>query len=85
MTTIAISEEVKRELLKFISELQIKLGRRVNFDVVIRYLLMYRRKRNPRLLLEACRPISTKIAEDALKELYEERKGEECFEQHLGA
>ena len=43
MPTISISEDVKRELLKFASELQIKLGRRVDFDEAIRFLLMYRR------------------------------------------
>jgi len=35
MSTIAIKEETKRELLKFVSELQIKLGRRVDFDEAI--------------------------------------------------
>lgn len=42
MPTISISEDVKRELLKFASELQIKLGRRVDFDEAIRFLLMYK-------------------------------------------
>jgi len=75
MSTIAIKEETKRELLKFVSELQIKLGRRVDFDEAIRFLLMYRRKRNPKLLLEACIP--RKDVEEALKELYEERRRDE--------
>ncbi|RLI58541.1 MAG: hypothetical protein DRO67_10630 [Candidatus Asgardarchaeum californiense] len=75
MSTIAVREETKKELLKFVSELQIKLGRRVDFDEAIRFLLMYRRKRNPRLLLEAC--VATKNVEDAIKELYEERKKDE--------
>ena len=76
MTTIAVSEEVKRELLKFVSELQIKLGRRVDFDEAIRFLLARSKKKNQRLLLEACTP--TKIgADETLKELYMERKRDE--------
>ena len=75
MSTIAIKEETKRELLKFVSELQIKLGRRVDFDEAIRFLLMYKRKKNPNLLLEAC--ISREDVEKALKELYEERRKDE--------
>jgi len=73
MPTISVSEEVKRELLKFASELQMKLGRRVDFDEAIRFLLQ-KRRRNPRLLIEAC--ISSD-AKDALKELYEERRKDE--------
>ncbi|MCD6485023.1 MAG: hypothetical protein J7L47_07945 [Candidatus Odinarchaeota archaeon] len=75
MSTIAIKEETKKELLKFVSELQMKLGRRVDYDEAIRFLLMHKRKRNPRLLLEACVP--TESVEDALKELFEERKKDE--------
>ena len=74
MPTISVSEDVKRELLKFASELQMKLGRRVDFDEAIRFLLMYRRKKNPRLLIEAC---TSGDVEDALKELYKERKVDE--------
>ena len=74
MPTISISEDVKRELLKFASELQIKLGRRVDFDEAIRFLLMYRRKKNQRLLIEAC---TSGDVGKALKELYEERKIDE--------
>jgi len=84
MSTIAIKEETKRELLKFVSELQIKLGRRVDFDEAIRFLLMYRRKKNPKLLLEACTP--RKDVEEALKELYEERrKDERKYNRYLSA
>lgn len=45
MSTIAIKEETKRELLKFVSELQIKLGRHVDFDEAIKFLLFSRRKK----------------------------------------
>jgi len=84
MSTIAIKEETKRELLKFVSELQIKLGRRVDFDEAIRFLLMYRRKKRPKLLLEACTP--RRDVEEALKELYEERrKDERKYNRYLSA
>jgi len=45
MTTIAIKEETKRGLLKFVSELQIKLGRKVDFDEAIRFLLGFRKRK----------------------------------------
>ncbi|MGQ4833841.1 MAG: hypothetical protein ACP6IS_08085 [Candidatus Asgardarchaeia archaeon] len=84
MSTIAIKEETKRELLKFVSELQIKLGRRIDFDEAIRFLLMYRRKRKPRLLIEACTPMEN--VEEVLKELYEERKiDEKRFDRYFSS
>ncbi len=82
MPTISVSEDVKKELLRFASELQMKLGRRVDFDEAIRFLLMYRRKKNPRLLIEAC---GSGDVEDALKELYEERRiDERKYSRYLG-
>ncbi|MHA1594570.1 MAG: hypothetical protein ACTSXJ_05430 [Candidatus Baldrarchaeia archaeon] len=77
MAVILIGEEVKRELLRIVSELQIKLGRRVTLDEAIWFLLMYRRRKNPRLLLEACKPVSSDIADKALRELYRERRRDE--------
>ncbi|MGQ4915244.1 MAG: hypothetical protein ACP6IU_10965 [Candidatus Asgardarchaeia archaeon] len=75
MTTIAIKEETKRELLKFVSELQIKLGRRVDFDEAIKFLLFSRRKKNPELLLKAT--IKGVDAKKALDELRKERRADE--------
>jgi hypothetical protein len=46
MTTISVTENVKRALLKIASELQSKLGRRVDLNEAIRYLLT-RGKRIP--------------------------------------
>ncbi len=43
-TTIQVSEKTKRELLKFASELQARLGRRVSFDEAIMTLLEDRRR-----------------------------------------
>jgi hypothetical protein len=39
MTTISVTEDVKEALLKVVSELQLKLGRRVDLNEAIRYLL----------------------------------------------
>ena len=83
MTTISVSEEVKRRLLAIASELQIKLGRRVDFDEALRYLLDEREKK-PWLLDEACKPLPK--VEEALNELYRERKlDEERLERKIGS
>jgi len=70
MNTISVTEDVKEALLKIASELQLKLGRRVDLNEAIRYLLTKGIKR-PDLLEKACRPISG--FEDAYKELRKER------------
>jgi len=75
MTTISVTEDVKRRLLRVTSELQLKLKRRVDFNEAIRFLLVQRRERRPRLLMEACKP--TIGADEALKELTKERKRDE--------
>jgi len=74
MSTISIKEDVKEELLKFASELQIKLGRRVDYNEAIRHLLMQRRKR-PGLLKEACTPMPG--ADEARRALLGERRLDE--------
>ena len=74
MTTISVTEDVKEALLRVASELQIKLGRRVDLNEAIRYLLT-RGSRKPELLEEACRPLEG--FEEAYKELLEERRRDE--------
>lgn len=74
MSTISIKGDVKEELLKFASELQIRLRRRVDYNEAIRHLLM-RRRRHPALLKEACATIPG--AEDARRALVEERRRDE--------
>jgi len=71
MTTISVTEDVKEKLLKVASELQIKLGRRVDLNDALRFLVDQREK-NPRLLEEACS--ATTGVKEALKELVTERK-----------
>jgi len=74
MTTISVTDDVKDKLLKVASELQIKLGRRIDLNEAIRFLLVEKEKK-PQLLEEACRPMPE--AEKALKELHRERKLDE--------
>lgn len=74
MTTISVTSDVKDKLLKFASELQIKLGRRVDLNEALR-LLMLERERRPNLLDEACSPVPR--AEEAVRELQAERKLDE--------
>jgi hypothetical protein len=81
MTTISVKEDVKEDLLRYASELQVKMGRRVDFNEAIRFLLMERRKR-PSLLEEACAPAEG--AEDSKRALTEERRlDEERAEKRL--
>jgi len=71
MSTISIKEDVKEELLRYASELQIRLGRRVDYNEAIHHLLM-KGKKNPTLLKEATAPMPG--AQEARKLLVEERR-----------
>jgi len=74
MSTISVKEDVKEGLLRYASELQVKLGRRVDYNEAIRHLLLRNRK-HPTLLVEACAPIPG--AEEAKRALVEERRRDE--------
>lgn len=74
MSTIAVTEDVKKALLKIASELQLKWGRRVDLNDAIRYLITRGVKR-PDLLERACQPVPG--FEDAYKEMREERMRDE--------
>ena len=74
MTTISVSEDVKKKLLRVASELQIKLGHRVDLNEALSFLVDQREK-NPQLLEEACSPMNG--AKDAIQELEKERKVDE--------
>ena len=39
MTTISVTDDVKEKLLKIASELQIKLGRRVDLNEAVQFLI----------------------------------------------
>jgi hypothetical protein len=74
MPTISVTEDVKQKLLKLASELQTKLGRRVDPNEALRFLVDQREK-NPQPLEEACKP--TAGAMEAVEELQGERKLDE--------
>ena len=75
MSVIRVSKSTKIELLRYASELQRRLGRKVDFDEAIAYLLREVRRKRPELLIRACSPVEG--AEEILSELYEERKKDE--------
>jgi hypothetical protein len=75
MTTISVTEDVKQKLLEVASELQIKLGHRVDLNDALRFLVDQREK-NPQLLEEACKPVAG--AKVAIEELQKERKFDEA-------
>ena len=82
MTTIAVSEDVKRKLLKVASELQLKVGHRVDLNEALNFLINQREK-NVELLEEACKP--TVGVEETLEELRMERKNDEIrLERKIG-
>jgi len=72
-TTISVTEDVKEALLRVASELQMKMGRRVDLNEAIRYLLS--RNKRPDLLEEACKPAPG--FEEAYRELVEGRREDE--------
>lgn len=81
MTTISVTEDVKQKLLKVASELQIKLGRRVDLNEALMFLVD-KREKNAQLLEEACKP--TVEALEAVEELETERKLDETrFERKI--
>jgi len=82
MTTISVTEDVKQKLLKVASELQLKLGRRVDLNEALSFLVDQREK-NVQLLEEACKPVIG--AKEALEELQTERKHDEIrLERKIG-
>jgi len=75
MPVIRVSESTKRELLRYAAELQAKLGRKVSLDEAIANLLREAKERRPDLSLVACSPLP--LAEEMIRELYEERRRDE--------
>jgi predicted CopG family antitoxin len=82
MTTISVTEDVKQKLLKVASELQLKLGHRVDLNEALSFLVDQREK-NIQLLEEACKPVIG--VKEALEELQTERKrDEDRLERKIG-
>jgi len=76
MTTIMVKDDVKKDLLRYASELQLRLGHRVDYNEAIKHLLMERRK-HPALLEEACKPVPG--ADEAVAELMAERRKDDRY------
>ncbi len=82
-TTITISDEMRRELLKVAAQLQASKGEKINYDDVLRFLVS-KATRNLDLFHQACAriPVSSKeLREDLRKGRAEDRKGELRLEQ----
>ena len=79
MVTIAVDNETRRKLLGIASDLQKKLGRRVDFNETISYLIsLYEKERkNPELFKLFCKPIEGLRFEGVYQELIEERRRDE--------
>lgn len=80
-TTITISNALRVQLLKLAAELQMKTGRRVDYEDVIRYLIS-KSRRDANLLKEACRPVGL-VYEEFRKELVKGRAEDQEKEEDL--
>jgi hypothetical protein len=81
-TTISISEDLRKQLLKVAAELQARTGEKVDYDEVVRHLLS-RVARDEQLFKQACTPVdvdASKMKEEFRKGRAEDRKREEAFE-----
>ncbi len=82
-TTITVSESLRTQLLKLAAELQMKLGKKVDYEDVIRHLIS-RNRRNAKLLREACSPVfigRKDVRKELLKGRAEDRRREEELER----
>jgi hypothetical protein len=61
-TTITVSDSLRAQLVKLAAELQMKLGRRVDYEDVIRQLISEHQK-SARLLRKACHPMGVPAEE----------------------
>ncbi len=61
-TTITISDDLKRELLKVAAKLQASSGQKVDYDDVLRFLVS-KATRNIDLFRQACSPTGVSSAE----------------------
>ncbi len=83
MTTINVSDELKRKLLKIAAGLQAARGEKVDYDEVLRYLIK-KATRNLALFRQACSPtrVSTlELQKEAKRGREEDRRKERNLEQ----
>ena len=78
MTTIAIDDETKEELLKIAALLQIQRKEKINYNTTIKFLISnYFRKKNKkdrRKFRNACEKVENIDVNSVLDELYLERR-----------
>ena len=82
-TTITISERTRRELLRVAGELQLRRGKKVDYEDAIEYLLS-RTGKSEKLLMEAVKATgrsSAEIAEALRKGRAEDTRGEHELER----
>jgi hypothetical protein len=82
-TTISISENLRKQLLKVAAELQVRTGEKVDFDEVVRYLLS-RVARDEQLFKQACAPVDIDVSR-ARKELRRGRAKDQGREETFEA
>ena len=79
-TTIRVSRRTKDLLTRVLIELENDLGRRLDYDDVIRILIEKSKVKKPELLLKLNEmSVSEEIAREARKLLEEEKRSEERF------
>ena len=74
-TTITISERTRRELLRVAGQLQLKRGKKVDYEDVIEYLLS-KTGRSERLLMEAVK--ATGRSSDGIAEALRQGRSEDA-------
>jgi len=82
-TTITVSDSLRAQLVKLAAELQMRLGRKVDYEDVIRHLISKNRK-DPKLLREACAPTGVPVREfraELRRGRAEDRRREEELER----
>ncbi len=82
-TTITISEDLKRELLRVGAQLQASRGEKIDYDDVLRFLVR-KATRNMDLFHQACSPTglsSRELARGLRKGRWEDRKRERTLER----
>jgi hypothetical protein len=81
-TTISISEELRKQLLKVGAELQARTGEKVNYAEVVRYLLS-RVARDEQLFKQACAPVDldvSRVRKELRRGRAEDQGREEAYE-----
>ena len=81
-TTISISEDLRKQLLKVGAELQARTGEKVDYDEVVRYLLS-RVVRDEQLFKQACESVDvdlSRVRAELRKGRAEDKRREEAFE-----